>query len=464
MKKLMLPAVIAQLLSAQGAQAFSSFDLIAIGSLQGQRDLSGLSGTLENGMPANVLGGIGSGLAHAGGNTYLALPDRGPNATPYNSGVDDTVSYISRFHTLELQFASSSGGLPYSLTPTLSNTTLMYSSTPLNYGSAAGLGNGAPLQNNADHYYFSGRSDNFAPGTGSSDANNGRFDPEGIRVSNDGKSVFVSDEYGPYVYQFDRATGQRLKTFTLPSSLDAPNLSPQGDLEITGNSTGRTANKGMEGLAITPDGSKLVGIMQANLAQDANKNVRIVSIDIASGTTEEYAYKLTSGSGVSEILAINNHEFLVGERDGKGLGDGSSAKVKQLFKIDLGSAQKLDATDKGDLTGKAVGKTLFLDVVAKLNAAGISSNNIPAKMEGLAWGQDISEAGVLYRTLLLSNDNDFLPGSAGGNNIYAFAIKATDLPGYQGQTFSEVPVPAAAWLFGSALLGLSCLSRRQPQA
>lgn len=38
---------------------------------------------------------------------------------------------------------------------------------------------------------------------------------------------------------------------------------------------------------------------------------------------------------MSEITAINDHEFLVLERDGKGLGDGSNAVVKTLFKIDL---------------------------------------------------------------------------------------------------------------------------------
>jgi hypothetical protein len=47
------------------------------------------------------------------------------------------------------------------------------------------------------------------------------------------------------------------------------------------------ANKGMEGLAITPDGRTLVGIMQNALIQDANdggaatKLLRIVTIDIA---------------------------------------------------------------------------------------------------------------------------------------------------------------------------------------
>ncbi len=42
----------------------------------------------------------------------------------------------------------------------------------------------------------------------------------------------------------------------------------------------------------------------------AAKLVRILTIDVLTGTTHEYAYELTSGSGVSEICAISNHEFL----------------------------------------------------------------------------------------------------------------------------------------------------------
>ena len=73
-----------------------------------------------------------------------------------------------------------------------------------------------------------GRSDNFDPAQNSGNANNARFDPESIWVSNDGKNVFISDEYGPYVYQFDRATGQRVNSFQLPANLYVSNLSPQG--------------------------------------------------------------------------------------------------------------------------------------------------------------------------------------------------------------------------------------------
>jgi hypothetical protein len=35
------------------------------------------------------------------------------------------------------------------------------------------------------------------------------------------------------------------------------------------------------------------------------------------------------------LLLDSDHEFLVDERDGKGLGDGSKAKIKQIFKITL---------------------------------------------------------------------------------------------------------------------------------
>src|SRR5437868_5579625 len=82
--------------------ANAAITLLARGTLSGTSDLSGLGGILENGLPANMLGGVSSGLTYAGGNTFLAVPDRGPNATAYNSNVDDTVSYIGRFHTITM--------------------------------------------------------------------------------------------------------------------------------------------------------------------------------------------------------------------------------------------------------------------------------------------------------------------------------------------------------------------------
>ena len=139
--------------------------LLATGTLTGSGagvgvDLSGQAGKLENGLPGNVLGGIGSALAWAGGSTFLAAPDRGPNATPYDSAVDDTVSYISRFQTVSMSLvASTSGGTPFVLTPTLVSTTLLSSPTPLIYGTGAGLGtkaDGTPLGSGAPAINTSG--------------------------------------------------------------------------------------------------------------------------------------------------------------------------------------------------------------------------------------------------------------------------------------------------------------------
>src|SRR5262249_5597663 len=241
-------------------------------------------------------------------------------------------------------------------------TTLLSSRTPLTYGTDVGaaLDSGEPALNATNQtYYFTGRSDNFDPTQLSTNPHHGRFDPEGVRVANDGKSVFISDEYGPFVYQFDRATGRRIKAFTLPSAFAVANLSAQGNMEIANNTAGRVANRGMEGLAITPDGQILMGIMQSPLLQDGGTSaaiIRLVKIDIETRGTTECAYARTKlgtatnpkyGSG-GEIVAINDHEFLVDERDGQGLGDGSAAFVKRLYRIDLTGAQ-----DVSGITGAA---------------------------------------------------------------------------------------------------------------
>lgn len=435
-------------LSLYGVSALSSATptLLAIGELSGTEDLSGLTGNLENDQDhANVLGGIGSGLAYAGNNTFLALPDRGPNATEWNAAVDHTTSYISRFHTLNMQLTDASvEGLPMTLVPTLGSTTLLFNASLLNYGEVI------PDINSYNRFYFSGRSDNFGEGV-SSNSDNGRLDPEGIRVGHNGK-VYISDEYGPYVYEFDRLTGKRTRIFSVPTDFDADHLSAQGGDEIVNNTHGRVANKGMEGLAITPDGSMLIGFEQSPLIQDGGdggRANRIITIDIATGATHQYVYDnqltdpVTKSYNSSEILAINNHEFLVLERDGKGLGDASKAVVKRLYKIDLDGATDIAALNDGaGISGEAnlldyrVEKTLFLDIKQALSSYyktqyslsdSDASKLIPAKLEGAAFGDDVVSNGVSYHTLWIANDNDFLPTIAGGNKFFVFGFSDEDL-------------------------------------
>src|SRR5438093_224604 len=91
--------------------------------------------------------------------------------------------------------------------------------------------------------------------------------------------------------------------------------------------------------------------MQSPLIQDggldaANKrkgtNNRILEIDPATGATREFLYPMEAASnGVNEILAINDTEFLVIERDGNA---GTAAAFKKIFKISLAGATDISAT------------------------------------------------------------------------------------------------------------------------
>ena len=88
-----------------------------------------------------------------------------------------------------------------------------------------------------------------------------------------------------------------------------------------------------------------------------------------------------------------------------------------------------------------VAKTLFLDVLAKLNANGITSEKVPAKLEGATFGPDIAIKGVNKHTLFMANDNDFLPTVGGINNpnqFFVFSIDESDLSSFVPQVITPL--------------------------
>ena len=110
------------------------------------------------------------------------------------------------------------------------------------------------------------------------------LDSEGMAIAPDG-SFWISDEYGPHIVHFD-ATGKTIERIN-------PFGNGKGGRKIPLVYARRRANRGMEGLTITPDGKTLVGIMQYPLynpsaaAISGSVVTRILTYDIAAGTAKE---------------------------------------------------------------------------------------------------------------------------------------------------------------------------------
>ena len=170
---------------------------------------------------------VWTAIATPAGNTFLAFPDRGPNAVEFDDAIDNTATYINRFHTISMELSQIGRGLPYNLTPKLRIDEPALELTPLKYGNGDGLGvgSGVPPSTTSFSISFTGRSDNFDPKRNSGDPNDARFDTEGIRISNDGSGLHFR-RYGPYVYEFDRTSGARLRSFELPAIILRRHLAP----------------------------------------------------------------------------------------------------------------------------------------------------------------------------------------------------------------------------------------------
>lgn len=376
-----------QCLSADDAVQF-----LGVAELPGTAiDQSGMQNRLEDGTPHNRLGGL-SALDYSGANDlYYVLSDRGPK--------DGTVRYTCRWHTIELKPPHEVGG-PASARVVA--TTLLSAS------------DGKP---------YIGLASAFDP---HGPDGNHRFDPEGLRRDPSG-NVFLSDEYGPYVIEFD-SSGHALRSLPVPARYQISHPAATKEAEIAGNTSGRISNAGFEGLAISTDGSRLYALEQLPLLQDCKPgksgkpqglNCRLLEIDLKSSATREYVYPLENHhTKLSEILAVDKNKFLVIERDGQ---TGDKAQFKRIMEIDLSQASDTSGIKKLPPKGlpkgvRPVKKSTFIDLLDP--RFGLAGEKCPEKMEGLAWGPALPDG---RSVLWISVDNDFKADSP--NLFYAFAVR-----------------------------------------
>lgn len=234
-----------------------------------------------------------------------------------------------------------------------------------------------------------------------------RLDPEGLVRLPDG-SFFISEEYGPRVMKFD-AEGHWLADVPMPAIYQQ-----------------RRDNRGLEGLTLLPGQAWLATILQSPLlvdggADNTSRNTRLLFFHEGQPVAE-YVYQLslngnpahTRHTTVSEMLALSSHEFLVLERDNRGVGGESAPFYKRVRIAEVNGATNLlrlpehDKLPKTDLpqTIQPVQSAEFIDLLdpGMLAKVGLRPEELPEKWEGMAL---IRRPGTDDALLLVGTDNDF---------------------------------------------------------
>jgi hypothetical protein len=266
------------------------------------------------------------------------------------------------------------------------------------------------------------------------------FDPEGVVVNPHNGNLLVSDEYGPSLYEVHRSTGAVVKTYQTPANLiprDSVTNIPSFAADPTTNPAGKRSNRGFEGLAISPDGRHAYAMLQSAMLDEGAGNgtlSRIVKFDTTTGeAVAQYAYEMKrsgQGQGTSALVAINDHEFLVLERNNRGVGVGATFATadKEVFKIDLNGATdvtNIDLDAPGAVFTKVTKSAQFLDLDA--NTLSELGNKSPEKWEGLAIGPQLADGSYL---LLAGTDNDYSVTQNGTGTQFDVYFRFSDADPY----------------------------------
>jgi hypothetical protein len=378
--------------------------------------------------------------------TFNVLPDRGYNSATIFS------NYAARIHHVPFTFTPHYGTGIVTQTQIVPNA--VFSTTKFTYLDGATTKFTTGLNATAVSTIM-GQSVGTVPaanGPGGATENLISFDAEAIHVFPDG-SGFVSDEYGTYIARFNSAK-QFTRIIQLPGA--AQPHRPVGTLNFdstTAPSNGRRNNQGLEGMAVSPDNSRLFALMQSALVQDTGTggqgrfNTRLFVYDIAGAKLEnpeliaEHVVQLPrydlngNNSGLdttaaqSEIVALSNTQILMLPRDGNGLGRGNTDPIvtKTVDLVDFSTATNIlgiyDAEANTILSGGSLRSaitparsTVVVNLLSSTDLAkfGFNTNTaapnqftVNEKAEGMALVPDTSTANTEDYFLFVANDNDF---------------------------------------------------------
>lgn len=232
--------------------------------------------------------------------------------------------------------------------------------------------------------------------------------------------LWFGDEFGPYLIKTD------MSGTVLRSEISLPGVyAPQHKDVVAGAATANLGSSGgFEGMAINERGDKLYTLLEKTVTGDQPGTLRINEFDIddEAYTGAGYVYPLDSErNAIGDMTAIDNHRFLIIERNGDTATSGTP--FKKIFMIDLRSITSAGTLEKTEL-------------VNLMNIADPDDLNHDGKTTFTFPYVTIEDLLILdSETLLVINDNNFPYGGGrelASDNTELLKIRlAKPIPGFK---------------------------------
>ncbi len=176
------------------------------------------------------------------------------------------------------------------------------------------------------------------------------FDIESMQLAQDG-TFWFGDEFGPFLLHTDN--GGRLLEAPIPT----PGVkAPQNPTLTAGETPNLASSRGFEGMAIAGNGKHLYPMLEGATAEDTaaglGSDLRIYEVTIDRGTataftSEFWRYRMEHpGNSLGDFIAVNDHQFLVIERD---QAERTAARLKAVFLVDVKDRDHDGYVDKQQL-------------------------------------------------------------------------------------------------------------------
>lgn len=347
-----------------------------------------------NGLKFTDLLSLGSGLAKSGPNELVGLTDRGPNGVVTENGMERRTFPLPQF-------------CPTIVRLKLTNTQIqIVQAIPLTDAHEKRISGLSNLEGEARLFESA---DAKAPLPLDPDG----VDTEGIRVFADGKFL-LSEEYGPSLLVVN-TNGEVLMRY-MPQTKPLPGATYPVKPILPSVLAQRRDNRGIEALALSPDGRTAYAILQSPAGDEENKRIknsrvaRAIRLDVNdplnARVTGHFLMPLSPAADYSPTLKqqnvkLNDAEWLAPDQL---LVLESGKEFARLVVADFREATNLlGRTDENTLAFESVGENLSRLTVKP------AQTEIWASTQGLSgFGPKLEGLAILSPTeIAVANDNDF---------------------------------------------------------